>query len=75
MGILGPRTINIPAGFSKKTPTIIVWDNIDFGQETQTGHGTMHHTNGLMVQRVVNALTDGSERVSLKKGERSLKIS
>jgi len=45
VGILGPRTINIPAGFSKKTPTIIVWDNIDFDQyqEMQTGHGTTYH--------------------------------
>ena len=37
----------IPKGFSKKAPTILVWDNIDFGEETLSGLGTTHHTNGI----------------------------
>lgn len=43
----------IPKGFSKKVPTILVWDNIDFGEETLSGCGTTHHTNGIMLQSSV----------------------
>ena len=67
---------SIPAGFSRHVPTTIVWDNIDFGQETQTGKGTTHHTNGLLVQNAqyqVNVVDDCTARVSMKKGSRSLK--
>lgn len=45
--LLGP---GIPPGFEEKKPTVLVWDNIDFGEETLSGHGTTHHTNGIMVQ-------------------------
>ncbi|PIK44379.1 hypothetical protein BSL78_18773 [Apostichopus japonicus] len=31
--------------------TTIVWDNIDFGEETLSGKGTTHSTNGIMIQR------------------------
>lgn len=36
---------HVPPGMVKHTPTILVWDNIDFGEETVSGHGTTHHTN------------------------------
>lgn len=41
----------LPPGFSTKTLTMIIWDNIDFQEETPTGSGTTHHTNGIMVQK------------------------
>lgn len=40
----------IPAGFSKHKFTVLVYDNIDFAEETITGAGTTHHTNGIMIQ-------------------------
>ncbi|CAB4008053.1 Hypothetical predicted protein [Paramuricea clavata] len=33
-----------------RIPTIIVWDNNDFGEETLSGHGTTHNTNGIVIQ-------------------------
>lgn len=41
---------SIPAGFRKGEPTTLVFDNIDFAEETLTGSGTTHHTNGIMFQ-------------------------
>lgn len=41
---------DIPPGFSQSTPTVLVYDNIDYSEETLSGHGTTHHTNGIMVQ-------------------------
>ena len=32
----------IPRGFSAGKLFTVVWDNIDFNKETQTGHGTTH---------------------------------
>ena len=43
--LLRDTAMNTLDGFSKKTATINVWDNIDFDQdqEMQTGHGTTYH--------------------------------
>ena len=41
---------SLPAGFLQKNFTMLVYDNIDFSEETLSGHGTTHHTNGLMIQ-------------------------
>ena len=57
----------IPQGFSKQVPTILVWDNIDFGEETLSGRGTTHHTNGIMVQSRVSESRDTQIRASLPK--------
>lgn len=43
---------NIPEGFHRHKTTIFVYDNIDFGEETSSGAGTTHHTNGIMVQQI-----------------------
>ena len=58
----------IPKGFSKKAPTILVWDNIDFGEETLSGRGTTHHTNGIMVQSSVTETVSRTDRQPLQKG-------
>ncbi len=41
----------IPSGFCKDTFTTLVWDNIDFGEETQSGKGTTHAANGIIIQK------------------------
>ena len=33
-----------------KVFTTLVWDNNDFGEETLTGKGTTHNTNGIAIQ-------------------------
>ena len=43
--------LQIPTGFCSAYTTV-VWDNIDFSQETVSGKGTTHHTNGIIVQRL-----------------------
>lgn len=40
----------LPSGIQWKTFTRLVWDNIDFGEET-SGKGTAHSTNAIMIQR------------------------
>ena len=42
----------VPAGFIKKIPTKVIWDNNYFREETLSGEGTTHNTNGLLVQRI-----------------------
>ena len=41
----------LPEGFSSLYTTV-VWDNIDFNEETSSGKATTHHTNGIIVQKV-----------------------
>lgn len=40
----------IPDGFQAEKFTTLVWDNNDFGEETLTGSGTTHNTNGIILQ-------------------------
>lgn len=62
----------IPEGFAPNKLVTLVWDNIDFTEETQSGHGTTHHTNGIMVQKnLVHNTTQ--PRPAVEKGNRSLK--
>ena len=64
----------IPHAFARGVPTTLVWDNIDFGEETLSGKGTTHHTNGLMIQAHISDSTNQpNRRESLKKGIRCLK--
>ena len=39
-----------PKGFKKHVFTQLAWDNNDFGEETLSGKGTTHNTNGIIVQ-------------------------
>ena len=34
-----------------EVPVTLVWDNNDFGEETLSGKGTTHNTNGIAIQR------------------------
>ena len=60
----------VPTGFEKEKPTILVWDNIDFGEETLSGHGTTHHTNGIMIQACISKA--GQQSLHKLTKERSL---
>lgn len=40
----------VPQGFGKEVFTTLVWDNCDFGEETLSGAGTTHVTNGIILQ-------------------------
>lgn len=40
----------VPEGFHSGIFTTLVWDNNDFGEETLTGSGTTHNTNGIILQ-------------------------
>ena len=50
----------LPSSIQPGIPTIIVWDNNDFGEETLSGHGTTHNTNGIVIQHgnTTTATTD-----------------
>ncbi|XP_070548995.1 uncharacterized protein [Ptychodera flava] len=41
----------LPPGFCQEVFTTLVWDNNDFGEETISGKGTTHNTNGIIIQR------------------------
>ena len=43
--------MNIPRNVNVGLFTTIVWDNNDFNEETLTGKGTTHFTNGIVIQR------------------------
>ena len=43
--------VNIPRNVNVGLFTTIVWDNNDFNEETLTGKGTTHVTNGIVIQR------------------------
>ena len=40
----------VPKGFRPGVFAVAVWDNIDMDEETGSGSGTTHHTNGILVQ-------------------------
>ena len=67
------RRDKIALGFLKKTPTILVWDNIDFGEETLSGRGTTHHINGIMLQSSVAEPVSRTNRQPQQKGVSSFK--
>ena len=48
----------VPEGFIKKIPPTVIWDNSDFREETPSGEGTTHNTNGLLVKRIVGVDDD-----------------
>ncbi|KAK6167860.1 hypothetical protein SNE40_021792 [Patella caerulea] len=56
-----------PTDFRKKPNTVLIWDNIDFCEETISGHGTTHHTNGIGIQCTtpVQQPSEITDRVSM----------
>ena len=66
----------IPNSIVKNTLTTIVWDNIDFREETATGFGTTHMTNGIIIQQQRNSSerpSSSDSAVPIKKSIRSMK--
>lgn len=52
----------MPEGFECNQPTILVYDNIDFQEETLSGAGSSHYTNGIMFQIAQSGSTLGLSR-------------
>ena len=46
---------NLPSNISKTSPVVFCWDNNDLLEDTRTGTGTTHCTNGIVMQRQVAA--------------------
>lgn len=66
-----------PSGIKHGQFTTLVWDNIGFGEETLSGKGTTHSTNGIMIQRDIHediSTNPDPELVAIsKKKQRSVK--
>ena len=63
----------IPAGVAHTKCSFAVYDIIDFSEETRSGAGTTHHTNGILVQRCQNTDDFGFvDRSSIPRRKRSL---
>ena len=63
-----------PNGFCPKVFTVAVWDNIDWDEETVSGSGTAHHTNGILVQPFVSEFDQQACFLSLKKSQRKIHV-
>ena len=48
----------VPEGFKVGSIPTVVWDNIDFSEETSSGKGTTHHTNGILIQTCEREMSD-----------------
>ena len=68
----------VPKGIKVGQFTTLVWDNIDFGEETLSGKGTTHSTNGIIIQRVDKSGTEMQEYAPTpsveKTKQRSIKV-
>ena len=57
----------IPSNITAQFQATLVWDNNDFGEETLSGKGTTHNTNGIIIQRPITCDVSVSETVSLQR--------
>lgn len=66
--------ITIPPGFQKNILSVLVFDNIDYTEETLSGAGTTHQVNGIMYQRQVVGLspTEDSSSNPVSRRERTI---
>ncbi|KAK6175746.1 hypothetical protein SNE40_014139 [Patella caerulea] len=66
---LNKGPVYIPSDFQTNMNTILVWDNIDFNEETISGHGTTHHTNGIAIQSPMSPVEEitSTQRPSVPK--------
>ena len=48
---VGPDGVFVPSNISRQSSVVFCWDNNDFMEETQSGLGTTHCTNGIVIQR------------------------
>ena len=52
---VGSNGVFVPSNISRESSVVFCWDNNDLMEETQTGYGTTHCTNGIVIQRRVLA--------------------
>lgn len=57
----------IPQNITAHVPATLVWYNNDFGEETLSGKGTTHNTNGIIIQRPITCDVSISKMVSLQR--------
>lgn len=56
--------VSIPSGIREGVHTTLVWDNIDFGEETRSSKDTTHIANGIIIQPEMNiAIPSVEEKV------------
>ena len=48
--------VYIPKALHPNVPVVFCWNNNDINEETLSGHGTTHCTNGLIIQREVQSV-------------------
>ena len=60
----------LPVGF-RKDFAVLVYDNIDFAEETLSGAGTTHHTNGIMFQLRADGDQANSQNVNVPLSKRA----
>ena len=48
----------VPEGFKVGSIPTVVWDNINFSEETSAGKGTTHHMNGILIQTCEREMSD-----------------
>ena len=82
VGQIGKNGEFVPSNIDPMQPAIYCWDNIDFREETPSGAGTTHCTNGIIIQRSIantsqpqptlQAEPDSSATKSKKRHQRAL---
>jgi predicted DNA-binding ribbon-helix-helix protein len=64
----------VPKGFRPGVFTVAVWDNIDMDEETGSGSGTTHHTNGILVQPSVSEYEQQATSLNINRSQRTLQV-
>ncbi|KAL5019691.1 hypothetical protein ScPMuIL_002583 [Solemya velum] len=68
------RKSDVPLGFRRNVFTTLVWDNNDFGEETLSGKGTTHNTNGIIIQTAATDAPSNSEKTTCMSRDRKRTI-
>ena len=56
----------VPTIIKPKNHATVVWDNNDFNEETLSGKGTTHNTNGIIIQRQSNYAVGAIDEISIE---------
>ena len=77
IGLLEEGVIYTLPNIQPNVPVVMCWDNNDINEETLTGHGTTHCTNGILIQRSVPPGVDATSapRIQQMKGKRKRSFS
>lgn len=71
---LQTQTREIPTGFTPGAWTTLVWDNIDFAEETLTGADTTHFVNGIMLQLSITEGNSSSQSAEVSRSVRKMPV-